>query len=118
MSNFQSNCEIKRVRKPHTCEHCGLQIATRRPASVSKGRYDGHFYAFYTHPDCWQAGSALADENGDWGEDFVWLHQINEYNDARFIINRFPAVATRLSICGRVAELDTKTACSPTIRER
>ena len=74
MTDFHSDTAIKATRKPHQCEHC-LQTmpagsAARRGFSVS----GGDTFSWYAHDECDAAGCALAEETGNWDEDFQWLH--------------------------------------------
>ena len=109
MSDFSSSEEIKRTRKSHRCFCCESEIPAGSSALKMTGVWEGDFYCEWIHSDCKEAADALNALSGNWGEDFVWLHQMEEFEDARFILKEFPEVAARLAICDRVAKIDAET---------
>ena len=110
MSDWSRSTKITRTRKSHDCHHCDGVIEVGSRANKLAGVYDGVFFTVYTHEECQEAGDALAIKSGNWGEDYLWLNQIDEHEDARFILERFPTVAARLPICARVARIDAESS--------
>ena len=49
---FYSSKVVKKTRKPHSCEHCRLAIPTGSECQYDAGKFDGDFYARYSHSEC------------------------------------------------------------------
>ena len=103
MSDFQVKTEIKRTRKTHICNHCGCVIEKGSPMLKMAGRYDGDFCEVHAHPDCMEAGDALAEISGYRGEEYMWLNEIEENDDRKFIAEKFPVVAARIGFTSTTA---------------
>ena len=101
MSDFQSSTTIKRTRKPHACEHFEQTIEAGSPAHKISGRYED-FYCIYTHVECEAAGIEWAQNTGCWGEEFMWLNQIDEREDFLWLLEDHPIVAERLNAKSRI----------------
>jgi hypothetical protein len=98
--DFQNRMEIRSVRKPHECEHCGRKIEVGNPAIKTTGQWDGYFYALYEHPECEAAGLAYAKETGYWGDEFTWFQHVDldEYDLKPWLLENAPIVAARMKI--------------------
>lgn len=65
--------DVKKTRKPQTCQACERPIAKGRPATYFSGEAEGEFYNAYYHPDCRDAEQAWNAVNGTMGAD-DYLH--------------------------------------------
>ena len=93
--DFNSTITVRSTRKPHTCAHCRTSIDIGEPAVVSKGTYDNAFYCVYMHPDCNEAGLAHVHITGSWGDDWIWLHEM-EKEDLDYLLKDHPHAIARL----------------------
>jgi hypothetical protein len=98
MSNFQSSTTIKRTRNRHTCQHCGRLIEIGAAASKTAGIYEGDFYSDYSHVECADAAHDYATMHDAWGDDYVWLHDMSEQEDFKWLLENHPIVAERLNV--------------------
>lgn len=96
MSDFSATRAIKKTRKPHRCEHCWKIIDPGSPAVKYSGVWQGDFSSVYMHDDCEKAGEAYAKMTDLWGEEWTWLHQLEEISDFQWLAEEYPAVAKRV----------------------
>ena len=109
MTDFSCEVHIKAARKPHRCEHCEQEILKGEPADKLVGTFDGDFGWSYMHTDCAEAGSAYASSRSCYGIDWLWLHELvesNEVEELRWLMNAYPAVASRMNVEAIVAKHD------------
>ena len=52
MLEFGGSRDIKKTRRDHTCDHCGLMIPKGFGCSYWAGKYDGDFQSVYEHHEC------------------------------------------------------------------
>ena len=96
MSDFSCETSIKKTRKKHICEHCEKPIAVGSSAERISGVWDGDFGTVYMHSDCAAAGKAYATMTGYWGDEWSWLHQLDDQEDHKWLAKEFPTVAERM----------------------
>ncbi|RVT93739.1 hypothetical protein [Sphingomonas crocodyli] len=109
--SFATESNIKAVRKARRCFGCSVTIEVGEPAVSSVGMSDGDFYANTYHPDCREAEIALnrLRETG-WVDDWSCLYDI-EWEDWRWLVEEWPAVAARKGITlAKVEETEAEHA--------
>lgn len=96
MSGFASETERK-ARKQHRCDGCAQTIEVGSTYVRWAGTTDGDFSAASFHQDCRAAEIALNKLSGtDWDE---WMGlQDMETDDWPWLLEDFPAIATRMGI--------------------
>ena len=104
MSDFQTITHVKRTAKDHVCNQCGTPIEKGLPAINYKGSYEGYFYCEYDHVDCNEAAREINHYVDAYNGEPYFLHQVEEIDEAKFLLEKFPAVAARLPFCQFVAE--------------
>lgn len=96
MSEFSCERAIKKTRKTHVCEHCKQKIEIGGPAQMLSGVWDGDFSSVYMHEDCCHVGRLYAEMTGYWGDEWMWLHQLEEAADHDWLRVNHPDVYARL----------------------
>lgn len=100
MSEFNGIRDIKATRKAHVCEQCCKDIEAGSSAHYNAGKWDGEFYATYTHVECHAAALEFAKLNDLWGEEWPWFQHMedSEFEHHSWLLEHHPIVADRLGI--------------------
>jgi hypothetical protein len=92
---FNSDRAVKSIRKPRRCCACGTMLNAGDAAINSTGVADGDFYSNDYHTDCRAAEIALNEMHG--ADEWLGLWGF-DWEDARWLIAEYPAVAERKGI--------------------
>ena len=65
MSEFFSERQIKRTRKPHRCQWCAELVAAGAAAVYQAGMGESDFFAQYLHPECGRASRKYFKEHDE-----------------------------------------------------
>jgi len=77
MSNFQIVTKVKKSKKDHMCEQCGVLIPKGVSYVYFKGVFDGDFFAIKNHNECWDEWQRVNEDN-DWDE---WYDIFDDRNN-------------------------------------
>lgn len=95
-----------RSRKEHMCSHCRQTISVGGSARYSVGVVNGEFVTAYAHITCHNAAQELDDISSQMVYEFLWLHEVDEIEDLRWLMRHHPEAADRINAAPRVARHD------------
>ncbi len=99
--SFSSMRDVKSSRKASRCLQCNQMIEVGEPKRVSSGQYDGDFYSYDEHLECWNAASEYMHDTKwwDYSENGVRLcEDASRKDDGPWFREHHPIVAARLGL--------------------
>lgn len=74
--DFYDSTNIKKTRKDHTCELCGLKIPKGSNCFYYTGKWEGDFASDHNHNECRELYDRVCEDKKDY--DFPDLSQMHE----------------------------------------
>ena len=68
MSDCSKEITVKKSRKIHRCEHCGLVIPKGSSYNISSGIFDNEVYSCKSHTECRDAYMAFNKGCDEWSD--------------------------------------------------
>ena len=102
MSDFCSVTVINHTRVRHKCASCQQGIEIGDSAHLTVASVDGDFCSYYEHPECRAAAHAYQGLVANYGDEWNWLHAIDEVSDWEWLIKEHPIAAARLGAKERI----------------
>jgi hypothetical protein len=87
---------IQRTAKKYPCAQCETTIKLGSKAYYMCGRYEGEWYSYYSHIECWDAAEEFAKFNDLWDDEFPWWHAEDYFDSGPWLKEHYPIVYQRL----------------------